>query len=518
MGDRLFLWTSNIRVYSMNKNQQKYSDLPEQLPLLPNTPADLTKQDIFNSLSKGNTIRDFIKTYQKTITESKMLALFGEWGSGKTTILKYLEKELCEIGEDFQVVFFEAWKYEKDGNLPLSLLDVICEKLEGKDQLKHNIMRSAYTFFKAFAKSTSINLGVVSINNKVFIEDVESEAKIKLSYYKTYKEMEENFQKIEDELLGKEKKLIVFVDDLDRCEPENILNLLSAIKLFFTYGKRTIYFCGIDKEAVNKAVEIKYGDIIKSGEYLEKIFDISFNMPMGFDLSKLLNYYFSKAVLNRTGEDYDKIIQNLALFFNQIGFTNPRHLKKVLNKYLIVQYCKINKLSNHQLIPEISIKNDGSVINIIFVLYFIVLYEFYPSKFRELEQYGTKIDNYKLAYFAHLQAGAVGDKTLQVAAKEVDRVAMPEAKEITFDSIARNLEGAQHNFLYKLLTLFTPNPKEYFNVPFPTPEQYLQQFESPDEGILVGFCYFLLRNIKKMTNNKCNYPLWRLFEMAKTIL
>ena len=71
------------------------------------------------------------------------------------------------------------------------------------------------------------------------------------------------------------------------------MNLLSAIKLFFTLGKgKVIYFCGVDKSAVSEAVKVKYGEIIKSEEYLEKIFDISFNMSKDFQIVKLLNHYF----------------------------------------------------------------------------------------------------------------------------------------------------------------------------------------------------------------------------------
>jgi len=444
-----------------------------------------------------------------------MLALFGEWGSGKTTIIKYLEKELAD---SLKVVFFEAWKHEKDGNLPFSLLDAICETLRAKEQLKQSVIQFAYTAFKAFAKSATINLGIVSIDNRTFIADAEKELESTLSLYKTNKELENKFQELEKELLKEKNRLIVFVDDLDRCEPENILNLLSAIKLFFTYGKRTIYFCAIDKDAVNKAVKIKYGDVIKSGEYLEKIFDISFNMPMAFDLQQLLKYYFAEATLDSTRQDYQVLIQKLVLFFEHIAFTNPRHVKKVLNKYLIVQYCKANKIGNHEQIPEIEIKTNGSIINVIFVLYFIILYEFYPSKFRELEQYEMKIDKYRSAYHAHFLTLNPSDKTLKASGNAISSVVLREAKQITFRDIAKNLENDKETFLPKLLTLFTPYPKQYFDIPPPTGEEYLDQFESPDEEILTGFCRFLCKNEQAVKNNKLDYRLWTLFDMAKTIL
>src|SRR2546430_1532997 len=142
--------------------------------LLPNRELDNYKeQDSFNFLIKAEAIRIFLEQNTVALEKNKMLVLYGDWGSGKTSLMRHIDK-----------------------------------------------------------------------SNKVF---------------------KENFTKIENALLQEqEKKILVFIDDLDRCEPENVLNLITALKLFFTYGEKTVFFAGMDKEAVNKAVQTKYHNVIKS--------------------------------------------------------------------------------------------------------------------------------------------------------------------------------------------------------------------------------------------------------------
>ena len=95
--------------------------------LLANLPiANLTKEnDYLGVLEKGNLISTFLKGNKERFEEIKMFSLYGEWGSGKSTLMKYLEKDL---NNEFNTFFFEAWQFEKDENLALSLLEFMNAK------------------------------------------------------------------------------------------------------------------------------------------------------------------------------------------------------------------------------------------------------------------------------------------------------------------------------------------------------------------------------------------------------
>lgn len=484
-----------------------------------NSPADLQKEDLFNTRPKAEAMRDFIKSDSGSLIKNKMLVLYGEWGSGKTTIFKFIENEL---NKDFETVFFEAWRHEKDDNLPLSLFDAVYEKVKNEVGLK-DAFESIYSVMKGFAKSTKFNFGLVSIDNKEFIEEIEKhEMESAKSLFNKNKQFNEMFQKIEDAILaqGNKEKILVLIDDLDRCEPEKVLDLLSAIKLFFSYGRNTIYFCALDKEAITKAVTFKYGNVIKSDEYLEKVFDISFIMPEQSGIDRLLTYYFNEEKYANKHITNTQVIQKISQFLNSIKFTNPRHLKKILNKYVMVEYFKMQKIAAHDLIPEIVLDKDGNIINIIFVLFFIILHEFYPSKFYEIEQYDIKINRYTSAHFRYMINRKT--KTSQVfglpqSRDKIASILIPDLKNFTF----KNLSDDFHNRFFGFLNIFTPYPKDSLGLVDGNFKEhdYLNQFDDSDNKILIDFAKYLLDEInQELKSHHYDYKILNLFKMAKTFL
>lgn len=70
-----------------------------------------TDQDYFGSHQK---IADAIANLIENTDDGKSIALTGSWGSGKTSVIKMLEKKLLSISKDFQVFTFDAWSHEKD--------------------------------------------------------------------------------------------------------------------------------------------------------------------------------------------------------------------------------------------------------------------------------------------------------------------------------------------------------------------------------------------------------------------
>lgn len=316
-----------------------------------------------------------------------MFSLYGEWGSGKSSLMKYLEKEL---DADFNTFFFEAWEFEKDENLAMSLLEYMTSKnIDPTEQLCSDILKYGGRILRGLGKSIKLNIPLfpngpgIELDPSAFVEEVSKNEE--LTFYKALESFKTEFIRYEDEITNgdKPKYNIVFIDDLDRCEPEQVLNLLSAIKLFFTYGEKTIFFCGIDKKAVEQAVKTKYGKIVKANEYLEKIFDISFSMPEHEDILKLINLFFDDRQI-KYGEFKGQLNEKIADFFNSIKFTNPRRLKKVLNKYSILQNYKViikNDERLSSLIPNIIVNDDGNFFETVLTLYIICISEFYKNTF-----------------------------------------------------------------------------------------------------------------------------------------
>src|SRR5690606_11637359 len=95
------------------------------------------------------------------------------------------------------------------------------------------------------------------------------------------KEFQSNFSKLLSET--KIKRLVVFIDELDRCSPDTILDTLEAIRLFLFTGN-SVFIIGADERHIAYAVKRKFNEIegqqINIGkEYLEKIIQYPIRIP-----------------------------------------------------------------------------------------------------------------------------------------------------------------------------------------------------------------------------------------------
>lgn len=352
--------------------------------LLPNLPIEnLTlENDYIGIIEKGTLLKSFFLNNKHEFAEIKIFSIYGEWGSGKSTLMKYLQKELTG---SFNTFFFESWEFESDNNLANSLLEFLTKETDSKAD---ELLKNGSKLLEGFAKSTTFKTPFANFNMNTLVNEVD-----KPSFLELKDNFKSDFENWENKITTKDKSPdynIVFIDDLDRCEPENILNLLSAMKLFFTYGKKTIFLCGIDKKAIREAVINKYGDVVKSNEYLEKIFDISFSMPANVDASKLINLYFEDD--EKVG---DKKLGDLIIdFFDKLHFKNPRRIKKILNKYLILKRLKQSVDDENIMLPNIIFKNSGTLFETYLTFYLLILNEFEPDIFLNVFDLGSKKVNY----------------------------------------------------------------------------------------------------------------------------
>lgn len=312
--------------------------------LLADIPYEYQENDIQYSKVLG--IKTFLtnKENKEFLEKNNLIALYGEWGSGKSSIFKTLKKSI-ETGQDYIPLIFETWKYEKDDNLAFSLLEFILSSLNNLiDSKKENeLIKTAYNILRNFSKGISLKIpfsNFIDIDiNKMFEEDEKNKEKCKRSLYMITENFIKDFQeKIDGCVVSTNKKILIMIDDLDRCEDESIINLLSALKLMFAV-KNIIFICGIDKGAVIQTLLRKYRNKEKSEEYLEKIFSINFNV-------------LKTSKLNLFQNDENIYLKNIKQkIIEATGITNPRKINKSNNKYeflkeIIFRKNIINEIKN----------------------------------------------------------------------------------------------------------------------------------------------------------------------------
>ena len=327
--------------------------------------------DIFGTYQKAKSICEFLEldSNKEILEKNNLIAIYGDWGIGKSCLMQTIYNNLNH--QKFDVTWFDTWKYEKDDNLAYSLFKYIC-KDNLFDKIKKNILINAYGIFKSLAKGVEINLGMLNFKPGNAIEQAEIQDKKIKDDIDNQKCLWEQINEFENEFknitLDNNKKLVVFLDDLDRCESENIITLISAIKLLLSINKNIIFIIGVDKTAVTLALKNKYNnDYNKADEYLEKIFSITFELKNNIQIENFLSYIMKVTELDK---DQSKLILN---FFEAIHFTNPRHVKKVLRKYYLMKNYLENK--------GINIKDNR---NVLLIVYLIILNIYHSDEYKQI--------------------------------------------------------------------------------------------------------------------------------------
>ena len=260
------------------------------------------------------------------------IGIFGDWGSGKSSILQIIYNELKGTGDDLKddtlVIYFNGWTFEGYDDAKAALLESIIQKFEQNKKLSAKIktettkllksvnwMRVLSLGFKKIALPTAAayfsgglslipfmtsEFGKISGDDLVkklqgedagkFLEEIMKKKKDDDDDHAAIREFRTDFKKMLDQ--SNIKKLVVIIDDLDRCTHERIIENLEAIKLFLNVEK-TAFIIGADPRIVRHAIEHRYSREYLAArnpanddtnqrivtDYLEKLIQIPYNLP-----------------------------------------------------------------------------------------------------------------------------------------------------------------------------------------------------------------------------------------------
>jgi tetratricopeptide (TPR) repeat protein len=140
-------------------------------------------------------------------------------------------------------------------------------------------------------------------------------------------QLQSQFERMVKAWVGENGRLIVFIDDLDRCPPDKIPEVLEALKLFTTTSG-CIYVLGLDHDIVRQGIKTQYhfeADA-EAVEYLEKIIQIPFHLPPLEDdrIADFVRYYYP---------DLCEVCPTAPEVFSSGLEPNPRKIKRALNIY-----------------------------------------------------------------------------------------------------------------------------------------------------------------------------------------
>ena len=239
------------------------------------------------------------------------IGVFGNWGSGKSSLMLLLQQSLHEWEESHQnehsiilQVYFNSWQFESYDSTKLTMIESILEALDKDINTRKNVFERAddllarinflkvgiFILKKAYDNLTPDWLkkwlpkkddidkitGKDKYNN--LLEDVTKGNTSK--FIATFREL---FEDLVEAM--RYKAVIVYVDDLDRCDPKRIIGCLEAVKLFVNV-KKTAFVIGADERIIEYAISQHYPIQMKKedisspfSDYLEKLIQLPYKLP-----------------------------------------------------------------------------------------------------------------------------------------------------------------------------------------------------------------------------------------------
>ncbi|WP_319056237.1 KAP family P-loop NTPase fold protein [Streptomyces europaeiscabiei] len=260
------------------------------------------------------------------------IGVFGPWGSGKSSLLSMVDEDLEQNYQGRTIrVHFNPWLHRKEPNMLVSLLHALNDTLleQEKERSANSRKHVAHVLGTITA---NIVLGKVSGGN-VKLDDIKTASE---EYSRVKGEVESEMRKIRSTLQGaadhlaeQNIRLVFFIDDLDRCEPSEIIDLLESVKLFLDL-RNVVVVLAIAKDVIDRGVAVKYRDfgftaeqVVEIGnEYLDKLIQLPLYLA-AFDASKIGSFL--------SGFTIPPSLQPHIGLLQRIVAPNPRHIKRVLN-------------------------------------------------------------------------------------------------------------------------------------------------------------------------------------------
>lgn len=258
-----------------------------------------------NKYNRTQDVIDFIMALEQ-IEENMFISLDAKWGAGKTFYVRQIEQSLnfltrkakgLNIEEDVETafsknqllgtlelehtyfpVYYNAWLYDNHSDPLMSLILSITKACECYFDEKLNSNTLSDKIF-SLMDSFSFSIGCVQFGSNFGNAKEKFSGKDILSAVKTEEEIRDKVKEIFDSIIVENvQKLVIFIDELDRCRPNFAIEMLERIKHYFD-DDRIIFIASVNREQLIHSISKYYGTNFDSTGYLDKFFDRNVYLP-----------------------------------------------------------------------------------------------------------------------------------------------------------------------------------------------------------------------------------------------
>ena len=323
---------------------------------------------MYNSFSDVPTVKDEFKIDEYILGLSNFisgcetpltLAIQGDWGTGKTSIMYQVEEKLKEKSFNnskgkIKTIFFNTWQYSQfdmDKNLAVMLITDLIDELEVTDVKKIENLKKSLAVITKSMEYLKLDFGLLNIEkiNNQLLKFISNEEKSN-----NLKNLKQNLQNMIDESVKENnyEKIVIFIDDLDRLFPQKAIEFLEILKLFLDC-RNCVFVLAIDYNVVLRGTKNKYGDDLdneKGKAFFEKIIQVPFTVPV-------VNYHMENFVnvsLQKINFYFDNdVTKNITQLIRDSIGNNPRSINRLFNSVSLLM---------HILNPNNELENDDKLL------------------------------------------------------------------------------------------------------------------------------------------------------------
>lgn len=211
------------------------------------TPETFSSNDLFNRKNISNSLFNYISNTNNN--RAFAIGITGKWGSGKTVFLNMLESSLSD--QNWIIIKFNPWRNENPENIIKDFFNQLTESLNKYDEDIERLI-SKY-FYELLKTEQSIFQQVINLSISLLTQ---SES-IKILY-----------DKLNNSIKKLDKKVIIFIDDIDRLNELEVLEVLRIVRNTADFGN-IFFILAFDKNYVNTFIDNRNSN--NSSKFLEKI-------------------------------------------------------------------------------------------------------------------------------------------------------------------------------------------------------------------------------------------------------
>lgn len=303
----------------------------------------------------SDTIVSFIRGSDPKFT----VGIYGDWGTGKTTLMKQVEKKIMN-GVNPQngntlTIWFNAWRYEREEQLAtIALLKTLAFGMSKHEKYK-KVSTSIWNGLKIIGKDLLKQFFTQLILTEEGWNEIQTKLTEKMKLLQQFDQETiyfDGLKSIEDEM-GKiretdpNSRIVVFIDDLDRCSPKKALEVLESIKVFLDI-RGFVFILGLSDRTMMRLISKEYVESGVGGEeYIQKIIQVPIRISDWHpsDIEKIIE----QKIQHKIDKKYaDLILENKNLISIAIK-PNPRELKRFVNNIIISSEVFAEQIKNNEI-------------------------------------------------------------------------------------------------------------------------------------------------------------------------